>query len=111
METTISSRVKSLGQVLTPPTIAEFMARWAIKTPKDKILEPSCGDGVFLKASIQELLSLGAQPDDIPHQVYGIELDRDMIEETRRRLLSEFGVVPTLINSNFFDIQLPSLHT
>ncbi len=108
MEATISSKVKSLGQVLTPPTIAEFMARWAIRTLRDKILEPSCGEGVFLKASIQELLSLGAQPEDIPRQVYGIELDRDMVEETRRRLLSEFGVVPTLINSDFFDIQPPS---
>ena len=110
MEAAIPSKVKSLGQVLTPPTIAEFMARWAIRTPRDKILEPSCGDGVFLKASIQELLSLGTQPEDIPHQVYGIELDRGMIEKTRRRLLSEFGVVPTLINSDFFDIQPPSQH-
>ena len=108
MGATISSKVKSLGQVLTPPTIAEFMARWAIRTPRDKILEPSCGDGVFLKASVRELLSLGAQPEDIPRQVYGIELDREMIEETRRRLLLEFGVVPTLINSDFFDIQPPS---
>ena len=108
MEATVSTKVKSLGQVLTPPTIAEFMVGWAIRTPKDKILEPSCGDGVFLRASIRELLSLGAKPEDIPNQVYGIELDKGMIEETRKKLLAEFGFVPTLINTDFFDIQPPS---
>ncbi|NJE60723.1 N-6 DNA methylase [Thermococcus sp. 21S7] len=99
------NKVKTLGQVHTPGSIAEFMARWAVRTPRDTILEPSCGDGIFLEASIWELLSRGARLEDIPRQVYGVELDWEMIEETKKRLLSKFGVVPTLINSDFFDLQ------
>ncbi|WP_157065429.1 hypothetical protein [Thermococcus celericrescens] len=40
-------KIKKLGQVITPFEIAEFLVNWAIKSPKDLVLEPSCGDGVF----------------------------------------------------------------
>jgi len=42
---------KLRGGFYTPAPIAEFILRWAINGNKDfDILEPSCGDGVFLKA-------------------------------------------------------------
>lgn len=41
--------VKNLGQYLTPEFVAEFMADLATCSPQGKVLEPACGEGVFLK--------------------------------------------------------------
>lgn len=45
-----ASAEKLRGGFYTPEEIASFMLRWAINGDKDlDILEPSCGDGVFLE--------------------------------------------------------------
>ncbi len=59
-ETIPREKVKNLGQVLTPFEIAEFLVAWAIRSPKDKVLEPSCGDGIFFRTVMRSLLSMGA---------------------------------------------------
>jgi len=47
---TKTSSDKLRGGFYTPEPIAEFIIRWSINGSKDfDILEPSCGDGVFLK--------------------------------------------------------------
>lgn len=47
---TEASAEKLRGGFYTPETIAEFILRWGINGSNDcDILEPSCGDGVFLK--------------------------------------------------------------
>ncbi|MBY0492765.1 MAG: hypothetical protein K2Y23_01000 [Cyanobacteria bacterium] len=33
--------------VLTPPVVAEFLTRWAVRSTNDVVLDPSAGDGVF----------------------------------------------------------------
>ena len=41
---------KLRGAYYTPPAIAKFILQWGINGSKDlNILEPSCGDGVFLE--------------------------------------------------------------
>ncbi|HQK40135.1 MAG TPA: N-6 DNA methylase, partial [Flavobacterium alvei] len=45
-----ASAEKLRGGFYTPEPIAEFILRWGINGSKDfDILEPSCGDGVFLE--------------------------------------------------------------
>lgn len=39
---------KLRGGYYTPPDLAEFLVRWVNHKSPKKILEPSCGDGVFL---------------------------------------------------------------
>jgi len=47
---TTASAEKLRGGFYTPAQIAEFILRWGINGKKDSdILEPSCGDGVFLE--------------------------------------------------------------
>jgi adenine-specific DNA methylase len=47
---TEASAEKLRGGFYTPEPIAEFILRWGINGSKDyDILEPSCGDGVFLE--------------------------------------------------------------
>jgi adenine-specific DNA-methyltransferase len=54
------SRTKVLGAVYTPPRVATALARWAIRSPSDRVLDPSCGEGVFLSAARTRLAELGA---------------------------------------------------
>ncbi len=39
---------KKFGQFFTPPVVAATLVRWAVRSRKDRILDPSCGDGEFL---------------------------------------------------------------
>lgn len=49
MEATIKQHSKNkFGQYFTPKVVAEFMIDLADITPQSKILEPSCGEGIFL---------------------------------------------------------------
>jgi adenine-specific DNA-methyltransferase len=42
-------RRKRLGQFFTPPAVARSLVSWVVRTPRDLLLDPSCGDGAFLK--------------------------------------------------------------
>jgi len=50
---------KARGAFFTPPPIADFLSRWAIRSATDSVLEPSCGEAAFLIPSGQRLLELG----------------------------------------------------
>ncbi len=41
---------KLRGVYYTPPRVAEALCRWAVR-PGDRVLDPACGDGVFLSAA------------------------------------------------------------
>lgn len=66
---------KLRGGYYTPDKISEFIAAWAIRSPEDSVLEPSCGDGSFLSAITRRLGALGATADQIRENVTGVELD------------------------------------
>lgn len=44
------SEQKLRGGYYTPPDLAQFIARWVSVNQPKSVLEPSCGDGVFLDA-------------------------------------------------------------
>lgn len=67
------SAAKLRGGYYTPQPVAEWLARWAIRTPQDRVLEPSCGDGAFLLAAIQQLSRLRGGSGARRNQVIGIE--------------------------------------
>jgi adenine-specific DNA-methyltransferase len=66
---------KLRGGYYTPKPIANFLASWAIQSSTNKILEPSCGDGILLEAAIEVLTRCGASPTEIAHLIYGVEID------------------------------------
>ena len=39
---------KLRGGYYTPQEITDFICKWAINSPAQKVLEPSCGDGNFI---------------------------------------------------------------
>jgi len=69
------SAQKLRGGYYTPEPVAGFLARWAIRSATDRVLEPSCGDGSLLTAAAQRLLECGATPAALPHLLYAVEID------------------------------------
>jgi len=61
---------KARGAFFTAPEITQFIARWAIRTDGDKVLEPSCGDAEFMVAATARLLELGVESP----VVHGVEI-------------------------------------
>ena len=62
---------KVLGAVYTPPRVAAALTCWAIRSSSDTVLDPSCGEGVFLAAARTRLSDLGARKP----QCVGVDID------------------------------------
>lgn len=97
---------KARGAFFTPPELAEFLCRWAIRDTKDRVFEPSCGDAVFLQASADHLVELGRHRLD-DGQLAGLDIHAPSIEQARTRLASR-GFDATLHVGDFFAHELPA---
>lgn len=71
------SAQKLRGGYYTPHDLAVFLAQWILEVNPKHVLEPSCGDGVFLRA----LREAGAKSNLL---VKGIELDAREATKARR---------------------------
>jgi len=83
---TTASSEKLRGGFYTPSPIAEFILRWGVNgSVNSDILEPSCGDGVFLE-QIQKL--------KLPYNtITGIELDSAEAEKSDRIELANKSII------------------
>ena len=92
-----ASKEKLRGGFYTPEPIASFILKWAFNGNKEfDILEPSCGDGVFLDAIKNGKYSFNS--------VTGIELDEVEAEKSRKINLQN----TTIINADFHDFCINS---
>ena len=67
---------RELGQFMTPPAIATFMARRlvaGVASAHVRVLEPAAGSGVLAAAVVEELLALAHPPGHIELQLYEID--------------------------------------
>src|SRR5579883_3034406 len=87
-----SDNQKLRGGYYTPEAIARFMVGWAARRSTDEILEPSCGDGMFLDAAAERLLALGAAPEQALAQLQGVQLYESEANLTEQRLARRCGV-------------------
>src|SRR5690625_2342564 len=65
---------KLRGGYYTPESVADWLCAWAIRSPGDVVLEPSCGDGVFLEAAAKRLVELDVDCTSIACQLTGVEI-------------------------------------
>lgn len=61
---------KARGAFFTPPELTRFLCRWAITSPTDRVLEPSCGDGAFLAAAVGRMRELGGRVPLRAHELH-----------------------------------------
>ena len=51
---------KLRGGYYTPLQLADYLTKWAIRSPADRVLEPSCGDGSIVSSAASRLDERGA---------------------------------------------------
>ena len=66
---------RKLAQFWTPEPISEFMARWAIQSPLDRVLEPAAGGGRLVLEAAAALVAQGSSPTAIPSLIGANEID------------------------------------
>lgn len=77
---------KLRGGYYTSSAVADWLCEWAIRSPKDRVLEPSCGNGVFLESAVKRYAKLGARRPAIVRQLTGIEIIASQAAQARTRL-------------------------
>jgi tRNA1(Val) A37 N6-methylase TrmN6 len=78
------------------------LAEWAVRSPRDRVLEPSCGEAEFLLAAGSRLRDLGAGllPGETLH---GVELHAPSAQVARERV-RDAGFMADILVSDFFDV-------
>ncbi|MEN3281501.1 MAG: adenine-specific DNA-methyltransferase [Solirubrobacteraceae bacterium] len=98
---------KARGAFFTPEPIADYLADWAVEgDPHATVLDPTCGEAVFLRSAGRRLLAAGAAASDVEQQVIGVDLHRGSVDASRR-LLEEEGLGGTFIAEDFFGLSPP----
>lgn len=96
---------KLRGGYYTPGPVATWLCRWAIRSPRDSVLEPSCGDGGFLVPAAARLVELGAAPAAAAAGLRGVELIPAEADAARARLAPILGKTArnVVAAGDFFD--------
>ncbi|HZY77471.1 MAG TPA: N-6 DNA methylase [Jatrophihabitantaceae bacterium] len=84
---------KARGAFFTPAPIARFVAEWAIRSAADAVLEPSCGEAVFLHEAGRGGRHRGP--------LIGIELHAESAAEAQRTLRAE-EIAAEIRSGDFF---------
>lgn len=87
---------KARGAFFTPHELADFLAQWIVRNPRDRILDPSCGEAALLLAAGRRLREIGGNPT-----LYGFDLHLPSID-TARQLLALQGFRSELKVLDFF---------
>lgn len=86
---------KSLGAFYTGRNAAERLVAWAINEGTETVLDPSCGDGVFLEAANSRLRKLGCEEPTI----CGVDVADGALSLARERIHTA-----RLICADFFSL-------
>ena len=83
---------KLRGGYYTSSELAAWLSSWAIRSTNDRILEPSCGDGVFLEAAAIRMELLGLDGPSAVSQILGLEILDIEVNKAIQRLKPRYGV-------------------
>lgn len=92
---------KGRGAFFTPPEIADFLVRWAVRADGDRVLEPSCGEAAFLSPAARRLKALGRGSSPEADQVCGVDIHGPSARAAEA-LLEEGGYRCSVKTGDFF---------
>jgi type I restriction-modification system DNA methylase subunit len=83
----------ALGEYYTPDWLCERVVKEFNFKATDKILDPSCGSGSFLRAAIHKLKEQdpGIKPEQINNCIYGIDIHPLSVQIAKTTLLISLG--------------------
>ena len=97
---------KLRGGYYTSPGVANWLCEWAIRSAGDRVLEPACGDGVFLNSVLERFAALGTcSPEIAANNLIGVEVIPEEADRARKQLLERFGpgMSDAVLTGDFFD--------
>ena len=98
---------KERGAFYTSPQIADYLADWAVAgDPNARILDPTCGEAVFLRSAGRRLRALGRAPGDLDQHLFGVELHATSLDWASSVLQGD-GLDARLMVADFFDVATP----
>jgi adenine-specific DNA-methyltransferase len=84
------------------------MVAWAVTRADQSVLDPSCGDGVFLEVAAGRLRDLGASAGRVAASLQAVDLNPEAARITRERLVSELGLLHINVRAaSFFSLPPP----
>lgn len=83
---------KARGAYFTPEPVARFITDWAIRSETDAVIEPSCGEAVFLHQITSSHTG----------RIVGVEIHADSAAMAERTL-ADAGIDATIHHGDFFD--------
>ena len=95
---------KIRGGYYTSSEVAGWLCAWAIRSTKEHVLEPSCGDGAFLVAASKRFTQMGASSPSIANHLTGIEFIAEEADRARNRLKEtlQHRSQDVVVNADFF---------
>lgn len=110
---------KARGAFFTPAPIAEFMVRWAVRSSRDRIMDPACGNAAFLLPVTHRLSELSsvevkaglsasagvpaaAEAAYIPH-VHGVDIHEATAKAALEAIAAAGGTAHVTVD-DFFNI-------
>jgi adenine-specific DNA-methyltransferase len=76
-EATVAELRKARGAFFTPPELCDYIVEWAVRSPEDNVLEPSCGEAAFLLSAGARLKSLAVAEGRQAATLHGVELHEE----------------------------------
>jgi tRNA1(Val) A37 N6-methylase TrmN6 len=99
---------KQRGAFFTPAPIADFLAAWACAGRTDaRVLDPTCGEAVFLLAAARRLAANGAAPEAMAELLNGVDLHEASLASSKALLAAE-GYDANLVPGDFFAQPTPA---
>src|SRR5262245_39872493 len=100
----LPSERKGRGAFFTPSELCDYVVRWAIRSPDDLVLEPSCGEAAFLVSAGRKLLALNGSEARTSEQLCGVELHEASAAAAVHRLRSD-GLDARVAVGDFFNLK------
>ena len=97
----LESKQKLRGGYYTPLPIAEVLSNWALSNGATTILEPSCGDGIFLEAIYKHALT-ATQPSTLSIEAVELIEEEAAKSELFGGKLRDVGAKVQVINHDIF---------
>ena len=98
---------KARGAFFTPKPIADHLVKWAVREDSTStVLDPTCGEAVFLLSAGEQLRALGCRPEELDSQLFGVDLHGASLSFAHELMEAE-GLDARLIESDFFGVETP----
>ncbi len=100
----------SLGQYFTPEDLVDFMTAFAVRSPTDRVIDPTCGSGTFLLHAYHRLKwQYSRKHRDLLKSIWGFDIAKFPAQLATMNLyrqdLSQYDNFPRVQALDFFSVK------